>query len=187
MQGQIDLQKEVLTLRQENAYLKEELVQLKRMIFAGRRERFIPSDTTQHALFAEQKAVPVLEEIEKWMKEESCKVLPKSPLGKAINYALPRWKGLSAYAQHGQIEIDNNLVENAIRPLAVGRKNYLFSGSHDAAQMTAAMYSFMATCKKNNVNELEWLSEVMDRVQDINHKDLYQLIPNNWETYKLKQ
>ena len=57
MQGQIDLQKEVLTLRQENAYLKEELAQLKRMIFAGRRERFIPSDTTQHALFAEQEAV----------------------------------------------------------------------------------------------------------------------------------
>jgi transposase len=93
---------------------------------------------------------------------------------------------LSAYTQHGQIEIDNNLVENAIRPLAIGRKNYLFAGSHDAAQMTAAMYSFMATCKKNGINEHEWITDVLNRGQSINNKDLYQLLPNNWQKYKVK-
>jgi len=132
----------------------------------------------------QQKAVPVLEEIKKWMEEHIHTVLPKSPLGQAIAYTLPRWKGLCAYAQHGQIEIDNNLVENAIRPLAIGRKNYLFAGSHDAANMTAAMYSFMATCKKNGVNELEWLTDVFERIQSHKQKDLYQLLPNNWEKYK---
>ena len=55
-----------------------------------------------------------------------------------LAYTRPRWKGLSAYTKHGQIEIDNNLVENSIRPLAIGRKNYLFAGSHQAAEMTAA-------------------------------------------------
>lgn len=133
----------------------------------------------------QQEAVPVLDEIGKWMKEHKNKVLSSSPLGKAIAYTLPRWKGLCAYAQHGQIEIDNNLVENAIRPLAIGRKNYLFAGSHDAAEMTAAMYSFMATCKKNGINELEWLTDVLTRIQSHKQKDLYQLLPNNWEKYKL--
>lgn len=132
----------------------------------------------------QKEAVPVLDEIEKWLKEEATRVLPKSPLGQAIMYALPRWKGLSAYAMHGQIEIDNNLVENAIRPLAIGRKNYLFAGSHKAAQMTAMMYSFMAMCKKNDVNELEWLTDVFERIQSHKQKDLYQLLPNNWIKYK---
>lgn len=141
----------------------------------------------QRTLLRQQKAVPVLEEINKWLKEHAKTVLPKSPLGQAIAYTLPRWKGLSAYAQHGQIEIDNNLVENAIRPLAIGRKNYLFAGSHEAAEMTAAMYSFMATCKKNDINELEWLTDVLTRTQSINHKDLYQLLPNNWEKYKREE
>lgn len=138
----------------------------------------------QRTLRRQQVAVPVLNEINKWLEEHHEKVLPKSPLGQAIAYTMPRWKGLSAYAQHGQIEIDNNLVENAIRPLAIGRKNYLFAGSHDAADMTAAFYSFMATCKKNGINELEWLTDVLARTQTINHKDLYHLLPNNWEKYK---
>jgi transposase len=133
----------------------------------------------------QQKALPVLNEIHQWLQDHSNTVLPKSPLGQAIAYTLPRWSGLCAYAQHGQIEIDNNLIENSIRPLAIGRKNYLFAGSHDAAEMTAAMYSFMATCKKNGVNELQWLTDVLARTQSINHKELHQLLPNNWEKYKL--
>lgn len=132
----------------------------------------------------QQEAVPVLDKLEEWMEAHKNKVLSGSPLGKAIAYTLPRWKGLCAYTQHGQIEIDNNLVENAIRPLAIGRKNYLFAGSHDAAEMTAAMYSFMATCKKNEVHELEWLTDVLQRIQSHKHKDLYQLLPNNWKKYK---
>lgn len=132
----------------------------------------------------QQEALPVLNQIEEWLKKHVHTTLPKSPLGQAISYTLTRWKGLCAYAQHGQIEIDNNLVENAIRPLAIGRKNYLFAGSHEAAEMTAAMYSFMATCKKNAVNELEWLTDVFERGQSILNKDLYQLLPNNWEKYK---
>lgn len=128
----------------------------------------------------QKEAVPVLEKIKNWMSEHAFKVAPKSPLGKAIQYTLSRWAGLSVYAMHGQVEIDNNLVENAIRPLAIGRKNYLFAGSHDAADMTAAMYSFMSTCKKNNINEIEWLTDVFDRIQSHKQKDLYQLLPNNW-------
>lgn len=132
----------------------------------------------------QKQAIPILNQIKVWMQTHIHQVLPKSPLGQAIQYTLPRWTGLSAYAQHGQIEIDNNLIENSIRPLAIGRKNFLFAGSHDAAEMSAAMYSFMACCKKNNVNEQDWIADVMKRCQTINHKDLYQLLPNNWKKYK---
>jgi transposase len=132
----------------------------------------------------QEKATPVLEELKEWMLQQLPQVLPKSPLGIALAYTLPRWDGLTAYVMHGQIEIDNNLAENAIRPIAIGRKNYLFAGSHQAAEMTAAMYSFMATCKKNEVDEFEWLKDVFERVQTIKHKDLYQLLPNNWKKYR---
>jgi transposase len=139
-------------------------------------------DWQQRTQKRQEQAVPILNKIEQWMKNQ--KYLPSSPLGKAIDYTLPRWKGLCAYAQHGQIEIDNNLVENAIRPVAIGRKNFLFAGSHEAAEMTAAFYSFTATCKKNKVNELEWLTYVLSRIQSHKQKDLYQLLPNNWLKYK---
>lgn len=123
----------------------------------------------------QENAVPILEEIEKWLDAEILQVRPGNSLGKAIAYTKARWQGLCAYANHGQIEIDNNLTENSIRPLAIGRKSYLFAGSHNAAEMTAAMYSFMATCKRNHVNELEWLKDVFERIRSHKQKDLYQL------------
>ena len=141
-------------------------------------------DWQQRTELRQKEAAGVLEELGAWFKEQIMLVRPSCPLGKAIAYAHARWAGLSAYAMHGQIEIDNNLVENAIRPLAIGRKNYLFAGSHQAAEMTAAMYSFMATCKKNGVNEFEWLKDVLERLPSHKQKDLYQLLPNNWEKYR---
>lgn len=129
-------------------------------------------------------AMPILDELGEWLDEHNLKVRPTSPLGKAIAYAKTRWQGLSAYALHGQLEIDNNWVENSIRPLAIGRKNYLFAGSHDAAEVTAGMYSFMAMCKVNGINEVEWLTDVFEKIQSHKQKDLYQLLPSNWRKYR---
>jgi transposase len=138
----------------------------------------------QRTTSRKEHAVPVLESIGSWLEENQYSYRPESPMGKAIAYTHKRWAGLSAYVLHGQMEIDNNLVENAVRPLAVGRKAYLFAGSHQAAEMTAAMYSFMASCKKNKVNEFEWLKDVFERIQSHKRKDLYQLLPSNWEEYR---
>jgi transposase len=143
-------------------------------------------DWEQRTALRREKAVPVLEEIGQWLDGHYLTVRPKSPLGQAIAYARARWAGLSAYTMHGQMEIDNNLVENAVRPLAVGRKAFLFAGSHQAAEMTAAMYSFMASCKKNGINEFEWLKDVFERIQSHKQKDLYQLLPNNWQEFRPK-
>ena len=123
--------------------------------------------TTQQRLYIRQeKAVPILKALEKWLTQQYADrtILPKSLIRKAIDYALTRWKGLSAYAHDGELEIDNNLVENTIRPIALGRKNYMFAGSHQAAQNLAVLYSIIGTCLKNNINVYTYLHWVLKKV-----------------------
>lgn len=130
-----------------------------------------------------EKSLPLLNEMSKWIASESKHTLPKSQIGKAMNYAFNRWDQLCAYLYDGSLHIDNNPVENTIRPIALGRKNYLFAGSHDAAQRAAMIYSFFATCKKNDVNPFEWLKHTLENIMDINHKELAQLLPQNYKQY----
>ena len=124
----------------------------------------------------------------KWLKDEYCsgKVLPKSAMGKAIGYTVERWEKLNAYFNDGSIEIDNNLVENAIRPLALGRKNYLFAGSHEAAERAACIYSFFAMCRKEDVNPLEWMIYVFDNLRDTKMTELNHLFPAAYKAHLQK-
>ena len=126
-------------------------------------------------------ALPVLDEMEAWLKENISQVLPKSAIGKAIAYTLNLWPRLKGYINDGRYEIDNNMIENAIRPLALGRKNYLFAGSHNAAQHAAMFYSFFASCKINGVNPLEWLTDVLNCIPEHKANKLTELLPNNWQ------
>ena len=122
---------------------------------------------------------PLLEKLKEWITEESIKVLPKSPIGKAMTYTQNQWDKLIRVLEDGRLELDNNPVENKIRPLAIGRKNYLFAGSHPAAQRAAMMYSFFATCKINNVNPQTWLKHVLDNIQETKMPNIHNLLPNN--------
>jgi transposase len=124
-----------------------------------------------------EQSFPVLQELEKWMKEQLPDVLPKSSIGQAITYTLGLWKRLTRYIENGQVEIDNNLIENSIRPVALGRKNYMFAGSHEAAKQAAMIYSFLGTCKINNVEPLGWLKDVLQRIQDHSIQKLDELLP----------
>ncbi len=126
----------------------------------------------------QQQAIPVLENLKSWMLDNYKAVLPKSVIGQALYYSLQRWDKLSRYTTDARLKIDNNLVENAIRPVAIGRKNYLFAGSHNGARRAAMLYSFLGTCKMNNVNPFEWLREVLTKIQDQPIKDLQQLLPH---------
>ncbi len=96
-------------------------------------------------------------------------------------YAYARWDALSAYMHDGNLQIDNNLVENAIRPIALGRKNWLFAGSHEAAGRAAMIYSFFAICKKHEVNPFQWLRYTLLNIESINHKDIKDLYPQNFK------
>jgi transposase len=124
-----------------------------------------------------EQSLPVLQELEKWMKEQLPDVLPKSSIGQAIAYTLGLWNRLTRYIENGQVEIDNNLIENSIRPVALGRKNYLFAGSHEAARQAAMIYSFMGTCKINNVEPFGWLRDVLQRIPDQSIQKLDELLP----------
>lgn len=125
-------------------------------------------------------AKPILTKMELWLKEQINIVLPKSSIAKAIRYTLHLWDNLKTYVEDGRFEIDNNLVENTIRPLALGRKNYLFAGSHRAAQKAAIFYSLFATCKINDVEPLEWLTHVLTVIPDYKISQLHRLLPNSF-------
>jgi transposase len=126
------------------------------------------------------KALPVYNLLGKFIASNLKNALPKSSIGTAMNYALNRWEELGNYMLDGNLEIDNNLVENAIRPVAIGRKNYLFAGTHESAQRNAIMYTFMADCKKHNVNPEQWLNWVLEKIPNTNIKQLDKLMPKNF-------
>ena len=103
-------------------------------------------------------------------------------MGQACAYFMGRFKYMERYLADGNLEIDNNPIENLIRPVALGRKNYLFAGSHDGAKRAAMVYSFFATCKLNGIDPLKWLHEVLQRLPDHHVNKLEQLLPlqKNW-------
>jgi transposase len=124
-----------------------------------------------------EKSLPVLKEMEAWLNKNLNHVLPKSAIGQAIAYTLSLWTRLIRYIDEGRFSIDNNLIENSIRPVALGRKNYMFAGSHDAAQQAAIVYSLLATCKINNVEPFEWLSNTLSVISDYPANQLHKLLP----------
>ena len=125
----------------------------------------------------QEKSVPALHDLKRWMLENYKSVLPKSTIGQALHYSLERFDKLMRYTSDGKLEIDNNLVENAIRPVAIGRKNYLFAGSHNGAKRAAMLYSFLGTCKINEVNPFDWLRATLERIPTHPVNKLTDLLP----------
>lgn len=133
--------------------------------------------SNERGVYRNQHIRPLLLELRKWIDNQVLKVLPKSPIGKAMTYFVNQWPKLIAILDSGKLELDNNLIENKIRPLALGRKNYLFAGSHQAAQRIAMMYSFLATCKANDVNPFNWFKNTLQVIPDTKISQLFKLIP----------
>jgi len=130
-------------------------------------------------------ALPILNGLGKWMAGKLSEYVPKSPMSQALQYTIPRWDNLLVYLYDGHLETDNNLVENAIRPNALGRKNYMFAGSHDGAQRASMLfYSFFGTCRRNNINPLAWLKDVLERIPQHKANKLHELLPQNWKPLK---
>ena len=125
----------------------------------------------------QESSMPILNQMHQWLKENIVKVAPQSAIGKAMSYSLSRWDKLMIYASDGRLEIDNNLVENSIRPIAIGRKNYLFAGSHDAARRAAMIYSLLGTCKLKGVEPFAWLKNVFEVLPDWKFNRLEELLP----------
>jgi transposase len=128
-----------------------------------------------------KEAVPILTHLGEWMQKVYPEVLPKSAMGLALAYSLKRWEELMVYCSDGKLQIDNNSIERAIRPTAVGKKNHLFCGSHEAAQRSAMLYSLMGTCKLHQVNPFIYLKDVLTRIAMHPVNKVSELLPHNWK------
>lgn len=150
----------------------------------------VESDANKAGLNADERkeqrlkiSYPTIRLFETWMKETYLKVLPNSKMGDAIEYTYSLLPRLSRYVNDGRINIDNNLIENAIRPLALGRKNYLFCGNDASAYRAAIVYSLISTCKAVDVAPRTWMEDVLRKIPyyQRDQRDLAELLPFNWK------
>ena len=132
----------------------------------------------------QNEAYPVILQFEKWMYETATRSSRNSRIGKAIGYTLPLLLRLGRYVNDGRFRIDNNLVENAVRPLALGlgRKNFLFCGNHDAAARAAIVYSLVDSCKALDIDPREWMEDILLRIpgNENSREALRELLPDKW-------
>lgn len=120
---------------------------------------------------------PKLDELKRWLDELSTTVLGNSGLAGAVGYTLKRWSALARILDDGRHPIDNNPIENAIRPIAIGRKNWLFAGSETAGQRAAAIMSLLATAKANGLEPHAWLTDTLTRLPTTKDRDIDSLLP----------
>ena len=127
---------------------------------------------------------PIMEAMKLWMETEGVKYSESSLIGKAITYAYTRWDNMMRYLDDGRLLLDNNLAENEIRPVTLGRKNYLFCGNHEAAQNMAVVCSLLATCRNHDVNPRDYLNNVISQMPyhtKASYEELLQLLPHKWK------
>ena len=119
----------------------------------------------------------IFDNLEAWLMQQLANISKKTPLAKAIKYALARLPKARPYLDHGFLELDNNTAERAIRPATQGRKNYMFMGSEAGGHSTAIAYTFIETCKMNKVNSEAWLAWVLTKIQDHPVNRMDELLP----------
>jgi hypothetical protein len=134
-------------------------------------------DPPQRLVLREKLAVPALAELHVWLLATQLTIAAGSGTAKAIDHALKRWPALARYAASGTLPIDNNPVENAIRPIAIGKKNWLFTGSERAGRRAAAIQSLFATSKLNGLDPLRWLTDVLERLPTCPDSRIDSLLP----------
>ena len=139
------------------------------------------------------KAVPLLAQFKAWLESllpggparesvaQRSPVLPKSPMGQAIGYVLNQWDALNVYVTDGDLAIDNNAAENALRRIAIGRKNWLFCGSDNGGHTAAVLFSLIATCQRHDVNPFAYLRDVLARIAAHPMHRLAELLPDRWQ------
>jgi transposase len=137
-------------------------------------------DATARQALRQQQALPILATFKDWLETQLRELAPKTPTAKAIGYVLNNWTALLRYTTDGRLEIDNNRSERAIRPLAIGRKNWLFLGSPRGGQVAATVFSLIQTCKELEINPEAYLKDVLTRLPTTKQTDIDTLLPHNY-------
>lgn len=131
-------------------------------------------------LLRQQRSRPVADALHTWLSEQRQKLAKADATAKAIDYSLSNWRALTRYLDDGNVPIDNNAAENAVRPLVVGRKNWLFVGSQQAGERAAVVMSLIESAKLNGHDPWAYLKDVFERLPTLKQRDLAQLLPHNW-------
>lgn len=129
-----------------------------------------------------EKSKPILDQLLPELEKALAQNLPESPLGKAAKYCLNEWTALNRYLADGRLEIDNNLTENAIRPSAVGKKNWLFIGHPDAGWRSAVIYSIVVSCQRHRIDPAQYLTDVLRRLPAMKQSELHTVLPQSWKS-----
>ena len=135
----------------------------------------------QRYFYRRRFARPILKTLYRWLIEQNKIAPPKTPLGMAIQYMLNHWKALNNYLLDGILDIDNNRAERAIKPFVIGRKNFLFAGSHRGAEMAAVIYSLIASCKMLDINTFDYFKDVLQRLPTTLNQNISDLFPCYWK------
>lgn len=150
-------------------------------------EKKIKNATADQRLKVRRKeSRPQLARILLWLRARKNSYLPQSPMAKAIRHALKIRRTLTRYTKDGRLPIDNNLAENGIRPIALGRKNWLFLGSETGGRTAAVLMTFCATCRKQKINTWEYLADVLKRINTHPVSKIDELLPNRWQKLRLQ-
>jgi len=136
---------------------------------------------TQKLQMRQDLSVPLLGRFQKWLEQERAEVLPKSPMGEAIGYALNHWTALVRYTEAGFLAIDNNVAEREMKRIAIGRKNWLFVGSPQGGRTAAVLLSFTSTCYRLGVEPWAYLQDVLTRLPTTSAGQLEELLPDQWQ------
>lgn len=134
----------------------------------------------EKVLYRKEHALPILNNLKIWIEAQLPHVTQKSSIGQAILYSRARWDGLSEYCNYDFAEIDNNPVERSIRPMVIGRKNYLFAATNESAQRAACYYTFFITCRLHGVNPKAWIEDVFEKIEHLKPSQYHTLFPQNW-------
>jgi len=143
-------------------------------------ERARPLAALERAALRQREAVPLLQAFQQWLDQIQNQVVPKSPLGQALTYVRNQWAALNVYVTDGDLAIDNNAAERALRGTAIGRKNWLFWGSEAGGHTAAVLTSFIATCQRHQINPWLYLKDVLTRLPGWSEAELASLLPDAW-------
>jgi transposase len=157
------------------------VVEMRKLYLIERHAREEKLTAAQRHDLRQKLASPILAGMKTRMDELQPTLLPQSPLGKAVSYALAEWEALNRYLEDGRLEIDNNLTENALRPSCVGKKNYLFFGHPEAGWRSAAIYTVIVSCRRRRIDPWLYLRDLMRRLPAATNHDIPDLVPARWK------
>jgi transposase len=156
----------------------EALARIKQLYEVEEAAKGLPS--AERLAQRQERAVPLLGSMKHWLDEQYAAVLPRSALGGAIGYALGNWQALLRYTKDGDIPIDNNMVEQMLKLVAIGRKNWLFAGSERGGRTAAVLFTLISSAKRHRLNTWAYLRDVLWRLADLKPGGLEELLPDRW-------